>query len=84
MAVQNGDDHRADPHLVARRALVTVEHPEVGSERHIGNPLRLSRTPLRTAAAAPLLGADTAQVLTAVLGLGSDEVERLVDSGVCR
>jgi crotonobetainyl-CoA:carnitine CoA-transferase CaiB-like acyl-CoA transferase len=84
MAVQNGDDHRADPHLLARGALVTVEHAEVGPERHAGNPLHLSRTPLRTAAAAPLLGADTEPVLTEVLGLAPEEVRRLVESGVCR
>src|SRR5439155_246221 len=46
MPVENGDDHRADPHLAARGAIVTVEHPEIGPERHSGNPLRLSLTPL--------------------------------------
>src|SRR5207249_4210600 len=46
MPVQNPDDHRADPHLASRDAIVTVEHPEVGPERHIGNPIRLSRTRL--------------------------------------
>jgi benzylsuccinate CoA-transferase BbsF subunit len=30
MVVQNGDDHRADLHLAARGAIVTVEHPEIG------------------------------------------------------
>src|SRR5207244_4908556 len=43
MAVQNGDDHRADAHLAARGAIVTVEHPEIGPERHRGNPLRPAR-----------------------------------------
>src|SRR5438876_901237 len=43
--VENGDDHRADPHLAARGAIVTVEHPEIGPERHSGNPIRLSLTP---------------------------------------
>jgi crotonobetainyl-CoA:carnitine CoA-transferase CaiB-like acyl-CoA transferase len=84
MAVQNGDDHRADPHLAERGAIVTVEHPEVGAERHVGNPIRLSRSRLRTAAAAPLLGADTESVLTELLGLSREEVARLVATGVCR
>src|SRR5438876_1205479 len=39
MPVENGDDHRADPHLAARGAIVTVEHPEIGPERHSGNPI---------------------------------------------
>src|SRR3989441_9531864 len=73
MAVQNGDDHRADAHLAARGAIVTVEHPEIGPERHSGNPIRLSRTPLVPPAAAPRLGADTEDVLIRVLGLSRAE-----------
>jgi len=60
MPVQNGDDHRADPHLAARGGIVTVEHPEIGSERHSANPIRFSRTALAPPRAAPCLGADTA------------------------
>lgn len=84
MPVQGPDDHRADPHLAARGAIVTVEHLEVGAERHIGNPIRLSKTRLRTAGAAPLLGADTEAVLADVLGLTAVEIADLVASGVCR
>src|SRR5882724_11933190 len=82
MAVQNGDDHRADAHLAARGAIVTVEHPEIGPERHSGNPIRLSRTPLVPPAAAPRLGADTEDVLIRVLGLSRAEVARLAEDGV--
>src|SRR5262249_23556655 len=32
MAVQSGDDHRADEHLAARDAIETVFHPEIGPE----------------------------------------------------
>ena len=84
MAVLSPDDSRADAHLAARGAIVTVQHPEIGEERHIGNPIRMSRTRLVTTAAAPLLGADTEEVLTRVLGLTPAEVERLVTDGVCR
>jgi crotonobetainyl-CoA:carnitine CoA-transferase CaiB-like acyl-CoA transferase len=84
MPVQSANDHRADPHLAARGAIVTVEHPEIGPERHAGNPLRMSRTPLAPPQAAPLLGADTEAVLTSVLGLRREEVARLVEEGVCR
>jgi benzylsuccinate CoA-transferase BbsF subunit len=84
MSVQGPGDHRGDAHLAERGAIVTLDHPEIGPARHIGNPIRLSRTPLRTASAAPLLGADTAAVLERVLGLSSTEVERLVGCGVCR
>jgi crotonobetainyl-CoA:carnitine CoA-transferase CaiB-like acyl-CoA transferase len=83
MPVQNADDHRADPHLAARGAIVTVQQPEIGPERHIGNPLHMSRTPLVTAGAAPLLDADTHDVLTRVLGLQASEVEQLISERVC-
>jgi crotonobetainyl-CoA:carnitine CoA-transferase CaiB-like acyl-CoA transferase len=84
MPVMGPYDHHADPHLLERGAIVTLHHPEIGDERHIGNPLRFSRLPQRRAEAAPLMGADTEAVLTSVLGLDADEVARLVADGVCR
>jgi crotonobetainyl-CoA:carnitine CoA-transferase CaiB-like acyl-CoA transferase len=83
MPVQTGDDHRADAHLAARGGLVTLEHPDIGPERHSGNPIRMSRTPFAPPRAAPRLGADTEEVLTRVLGLTRDEVATLADA-VCR
>lgn len=84
MPVMGPRDQHADPHLLQRGAIVQLVHPEVGDERHVGNPLRLSRLPQRTAASAPCLGADTEAVLTTVLGLTSEQVAALVDEGVCR
>jgi benzylsuccinate CoA-transferase BbsF subunit len=84
MPVLDPDDLRADAHLAARGAIVTVEHPEVGSERHAGNPIRMSRTPLVVAGPAPLLGEHTDEVLSRVLGLSREEIERLAAEGVCR
>src|SRR5947209_3675298 len=34
MPVENGDDHRAGPHLAARGASADVEPPQIGPERH--------------------------------------------------
>ena len=83
LPVLGPDDLRADVHLAARAAIVTLEHPEMGAERHIANPLRMSRTRLATAGPAPLLGADTADILTQILGLDADEAQALIDTGVC-
>jgi crotonobetainyl-CoA:carnitine CoA-transferase CaiB-like acyl-CoA transferase len=83
MMVQNGDDHRADPHLAARSAIVTVEHPDLGSERHAANPIRFGRSRLVAETAAPLLSADTRSVLADILGLGREEIERLIAEEVC-
>jgi crotonobetainyl-CoA:carnitine CoA-transferase CaiB-like acyl-CoA transferase len=84
MTVQNGDDHRADAHLAARGAIVTVEHADIGAERHAASPIRFSRTPQAAARPAPLLGADTRSVLQGLLGLSADEIAALVTDGVCR
>ncbi len=84
MPVMGPIDHIADPHLLARDAIVTVHHPDVGAERHIGNPLRFSRLAQRVGGAAPRMGADTEAVLVSVLGLSVDEVADLVATGVCR
>jgi len=82
--VQAPDDHRDDPHLAARGALVTIDDPEVGDVLHVGSPLRLSATPVAPPAPAPRLGADTEDVLVHVLGLDRDDARRLVEDGVCR
>jgi benzylsuccinate CoA-transferase BbsF subunit len=82
--VWNADDLRDDPHLAARGTIVTVEHGEVGSERHAGNPLRFSRMPLVTAGPSPLLGEHTHAVLQRWLGLDDAAVDALEAKGVCR
>ena len=67
-----------------RRIRTLVEHPEIGPERHAGNPIRMSRTSLVPAGPAPLLGEHTASALERVLGLDAAEVEALTEAGVCR
>ncbi len=84
MPVMGPIDHHADDHLASRGFIVTLEHPEVGQERHAGNPLRLSRLPQRVAASSPCLGADTAAVLREHLGLTDDELAALDAAGVLR
>jgi benzylsuccinate CoA-transferase BbsF subunit len=84
MPVVHGGDLRADPHLAARGALVTVEDRSVGPVLHIGHAIRLERTPLVPGCPAPALGEHTADVLSEALGLSAGDVERLVAEGVCR
>jgi crotonobetainyl-CoA:carnitine CoA-transferase CaiB-like acyl-CoA transferase len=84
MPVMGPQDHLSDPHLLERGFIVRLEHAEVGSERHAGNPVRMSRLAQRTAASAPCLGADTEAVLGSLLGIGADEVAVLRERGVCR
>ncbi len=48
--------------------VVEVEHSLLGKERIIGSPLKLSESPTSIRTAPPLLGEQTEQVLTDVLG----------------
>jgi crotonobetainyl-CoA:carnitine CoA-transferase CaiB-like acyl-CoA transferase len=67
-----------DAHLQARGCLVQLEHPEVGRRIHAGIPWKMSGTPCRVKTPAPpLLGADTKTVLTSLLNLTEEELERL-------
>jgi benzylsuccinate CoA-transferase BbsF subunit len=84
MVVQNGDDHRADPHLAARGALITLHHPDLGPERHINNPLRFSETETTPADRAPLLGEHTEEILTRWLALDAPTVRTLIAAATCR
>ena len=84
MPVQGPADHRADAHLAARHALVTIDDPEIGPVRHVASPLRLGRTPVAGPRPAPALGAHTEEVLTSILGLTPAEVAQLIADGVCR
>ena len=81
MPVMGPLDHLADPHLLSRAAFDEVEHPVGGTEHHIANPTRFSRTPTRTAGPAPCLGADTRRILAEWLGLDDAELDRLAETG---
>ena len=84
MPVMGPFDHHADAHLDERCAIVTLQHPAVGRERHVRNPIRMSATRQRTAMAAPCMGADTHVVLHSWLGLENEEIDALVHAGVCQ
>ena len=56
----------ADPHVRARGLRIDLPHPVLGSVPGVASPLRLSKTPVRYARAAPTLGADTERVLAAL------------------
>jgi len=69
-------DLYADPHLRARNAFVTVDHPELGKLELVGAPWKMSdyEMPERYA---PLLGEHNDYVLQELLGLSEAEVAEL-------
>jgi crotonobetainyl-CoA:carnitine CoA-transferase CaiB-like acyl-CoA transferase len=77
-------DLAEDQHLDEREFLVRLEHPAVGRRVHAGIPWRMSATPCTVRSSAPLLGADTDQVLTRLLGLSAADLQKLRDAGAIR
>jgi crotonobetainyl-CoA:carnitine CoA-transferase CaiB-like acyl-CoA transferase len=66
-----------DPHLAARDFFVELEHPEVGERKHVGVPWRMADGDCRVRRPAPMLGADTDDVLRQVCGYSDAEIAAL-------
>lgn len=71
-------DHAyADPQVHARELLRTLTHPQCADLPSIAQPARFSRSPVQSALAPPLLGADTYRVLSR-LGLAPSRIQTLL------
>jgi formyl-CoA transferase len=80
-AIQDTGEVLDDPHLNARGAITTIDHPTRGRFRLPSCPVRLSASPAETIAP-PLAGQHTAEILSDVLGLSGDDVATLRQRGV--
>jgi CoA:oxalate CoA-transferase len=69
----------ADPHLKARDMWVTVEHPTAGRITVPNFPVKMSETPGKITSAAPLLSQNTREILTGLLGVKEEELNRLME-----
>jgi formyl-CoA transferase len=67
----------SDEHLTARDFFWDAPHRAVGPVRQLGSPLRLSRTPPRRGAAAPMLGEHTRDALRET-GYTDGEIDALI------
>jgi crotonobetainyl-CoA:carnitine CoA-transferase CaiB-like acyl-CoA transferase len=70
-----------DPQVLAREMLVELDHPEVGTFKTTGLPIKLSRNPGRIERRPPLHGEHSHEVLTE-LGLSEVEIAGLRERGV--
>jgi crotonobetainyl-CoA:carnitine CoA-transferase CaiB-like acyl-CoA transferase len=75
--VQSGADLAADPHLLARGFIETVEHPVLGAMPMAGLPLQFSDGGHEPYRSPPPLGADNGYVITGLLGRDAAEFARL-------
>ncbi|MET7640895.1 CoA transferase [Streptomyces sp. NPDC005438] len=69
------------PQIAAREMIVESEHPELGTIRMPGNPIKMEKTPPMVRKAPPRVGEDNEYVYRDVLGLSAEEWERLSESG---
>lgn len=70
-----------DEHLLARGMVVELRHPVIGAIRSLGNPMKLSGTPVSYRLPPPLLGEHTVDILTE-LGYQRNEIDRFQEDGV--
>ena len=80
--IYTADEIAADPQVKARRSIVGVEDPTLGTVRQQAPVPRLERTPLEIQRGAPTLGQHTAEVLKELLGMSDAELESLENDGV--
>ena len=71
----------ADPQVRHLRLTREVDHPQLGAQTLVGQPMELSRTPWSLRSAAPEAGADTTDVLREI-GYTEAEIARLRADGV--
>ena len=81
-AVRTMDEVTACAHLADRGFFTTHVHPEAGDRALAGPPWRTSRSPMRAATPAPLLGQHTEQVMRTVLGLDDAAIADLTERGI--
>jgi crotonobetainyl-CoA:carnitine CoA-transferase CaiB-like acyl-CoA transferase len=75
--VNNLDRAFAEPPVKEREMIVAYDHPEAGTVRMPGNPIKISGAPGTISNPAPLLGQHTDAVLGRVLGLSVDQIADL-------
>jgi crotonobetainyl-CoA:carnitine CoA-transferase CaiB-like acyl-CoA transferase len=80
--VNSVSDLPDDPQVKANGYVVDYEHPELGTTRLLGIPVKLSETPGDPRGHAPELGEHTEAIMTGMLGYTWDDIARLRDANV--
>ncbi|MCL6447641.1 MAG: CoA transferase [Armatimonadetes bacterium] len=71
----------ADPQVLHRRMVFTLEHPRLGKIKQLGFPIKLSATPAQVRLAPPEPGEHTGEILTG-LGYSPADLDALRKEGI--
>ncbi len=82
LPTMSNQDLAEDPHLIARGFMVELDHPVVGRRRHAGVPWHMWPSVCKVRKPAPLLGADTEDILHTLLGYSNEQIARLREEKV--
>jgi len=80
--VNNIEQAANDPQIAARDMIIEVEHPEAGKFRVVNTPFKFSRTSYKVEKASPDLGQHNREVLSQLLGMTDEDIDKLEESGV--
>ena len=73
-----------DAQVLHRNMVVDIHHPDGKSTKAPGNPIKMSRSHEDTFSAAPHIGQHTEEVLSDLLDLSADQIEKLRNSGIVK
>lgn len=74
------DEVCQNPQVLSRGLQLELPHPEAGTVPSIGNPLKLSRSPLQMENAPPLLGQHTEAILRDVLNYTDEQIAQQLEN----
>jgi CoA:oxalate CoA-transferase len=80
--VQTAQEVFDDPHVAARKLLIDVPDPVLGTVKLVGPVAKMSGDPAPVTAAAPRLGEHSGEILREMLGYTEEDVARLKADGV--
>lgn len=79
--VNNVDDAFSEPPVEERDMIVEYDHPDVGTVRMPGSPIKMSEVPGPISRPAPRLGEHTDAVLKGLLSLSAEQITGLREKG---
>ena len=79
--MQRGDEYERDPQLLARDFFAALKQPGLEPRTIERAPFHSERIPDPQPAPAPALGEQTREVCMELLGMGEDQIERLIAAG---